>query len=272
MSAHTKSRPRWSWRRSRLSNAFGQLIFSVLAALAYFGIRHLSRSDPDVAMRHASSIRSVERHLGIHVENRLQGYVVPHHALVTFFNDVYIYGHWPVIAAGLVWLLWRHPAEFVLARNAMIFSGMIALVVFALYPVAPPRLADPATVDTVTLYSNAYRILQPTALTNAYAAMPSLHCGWDLVVALSLARMTTRRLIKVATALLPALMVVAVIVTGNHYILDAVAGDALVLTGIALARSYARRQGSAVVPVDGLAAGRAIQARPVRHGRDGVTG
>jgi hypothetical protein len=145
------------------------------------------------------------------------------------FNDIYIYGHWPVIAAVLIWMLNRQPEQFAHARNAMLVSGAIALIVFAVFPVAPPRLADPAMLDTVTLHTNAYRVLQPTAFTNAYAAMPSLHCGWDLIIGLSVARVARRRWVARAAALLPAAMVAAVIVTGNHYLLDAAAGDLLAL-------------------------------------------
>lgn len=227
--------------QSRVAQVAGEIALTAAGVLTYFGIRHLSHSDPGAAQRHARWIMTAERHLGIHHETWLQGRILPYAPLVTFFDDVYIYGHWPVIAVALGWLLLRHPVEFRVARTAMMVSGAVALAVFAFFPVAPPRLADPSIVDTVTLHSNAYRILQPPALTDAYAAMPSLHCGWDLVVALCVAKVATRRLTKTAMYLLPATMVAAVIVTGNHYILDAVAGDLLALSGLTVARRFEHR-------------------------------
>ena len=227
--------------RSRVVQVAGEIALTVAGVLTYFGIRHLSHSDPGAAMRNARYIMTAERRLGLHHETWLQGRILPYPPLVTFFDDVYIYGHWPVIAVALGWLLLRHPAEFRVARTAMMASGAVALGVFAFFPVAPPRLADPSIVDTVTLYSNAYRVLQPPALTDVYAAMPSLHCGWDLIVALCVARVATRRSTRTAMYLLPATMVAAVIVTGNHYILDAVAGDLLALSGLAFARRLEHR-------------------------------
>jgi hypothetical protein len=58
----------------------------------------------------------------------------------------------------------------------------MGLCVYTTYPVAPPRLAGMGFVDTITEQSSSYRVLQPPAFVNQYAAMPSLHVGWDLLV------------------------------------------------------------------------------------------
>lgn len=197
------------------------------AALLYFAVRHLTQGHRSVADRNARAVQEVERWLGLRQEARLQDMVSSHPSLVTFFDDVYIYGHWPVIAAGMLWLLFRHPAQFEVARNALLLSGGVALVIFALFPVTPPRLADPAMIDTVTAHSHAYRVLQPPAFTDNYAAMPSLHCGWDLIVGLSVARVFGTGWRATAARFAPLVMVAAVIFTANHYVLDAVVGDAL---------------------------------------------
>lgn len=80
----------------------------------------------------------------------------------------------------------KRPAAYSVFRNAFFISGTIGIIIFVLYPVAPPRLADVGVVDTVTMYSSSYRVLQPPAFVNQYAAVPSLHFGWDLLMGIAL--------------------------------------------------------------------------------------
>ena len=97
----------------------------------------------------------------------------------------------------------------------MLLSGAIGMVIFALWPVAPPRLADLGLVDTVTEYSRSYRVLQPPAFTNQYAAMPSLHMGWDLLIGLAIIVAASRLWVRVIGGLLPVLMGWAVVATAE---------------------------------------------------------
>jgi membrane-associated phospholipid phosphatase len=145
----------------------------------------------------------------------------------TLFNWIYIWGHWPVIAASLIWLATKHPAIFTRARNAMLLSGGIGVVVFVLFPVAPPRLAGIGMADTVTLTSHSYRILQPHMFTNQFAAMPSLHVGWNLLIGMALVTAARGLLLRVVGVLMPAGMAVATILTANHYIVDVLVGASL---------------------------------------------
>jgi hypothetical protein len=86
--------------------------------------------------------------------------------------------------------------------------------------VAPPRLAHLGLVDTVTERSQAYRILQPPAFVNQYAAMPSLHVGWDLLVGLTIVSAASATWLRMVGRLMPVLMAVATVATANHYLLD----------------------------------------------------
>ena len=113
---------------------------------------------------------------------------------------------------------------------------MIGVAIFALYPVAPPRLANVGLLDSVTRYSHAYRALQPRELTNIYAAFPSLHFGWDLLVGIALYRHATWRVVRIAGLAVPVAMALAVIATANHFVLDVPAGGAVALTGLLAAR------------------------------------
>jgi PAP2 superfamily/Glycerophosphoryl diester phosphodiesterase family len=128
-----------------------------------------------------------------HWEPALQDLTLRSNSLVTVANWIYIWGHWPVIIAVGAWLWLRRPSTYYLVRNAFLISGAIGLVIFATFPVAPPRLTDLSVVDTVTLHSNAYRVLQPPAFVNQYASVPSLHFGWDLLIGLALIHTASSR-------------------------------------------------------------------------------
>jgi membrane-associated phospholipid phosphatase len=217
--------------RSRLSFALAQAGIVVLGLFIYFRVRGLTESSADVARDHAHDIVALEQRLGINVEATLQSWVAPSEFLETIANWIYIWGHWPVIVATMLWLVWHHRAVFLRLRDAMLVSGALGMAVFVSYPVAPPRLADLGLIDTVTENSQAYRVLQPPAFVNQYAAMPSLHSGWDLLVGMAIVTAASSVVLKVVGYAMPILMAVAVVATANHYILDVVAGVALVLFG-----------------------------------------
>jgi membrane-associated phospholipid phosphatase len=201
----------------------------------YFRVRHLTEGSEAAAVAHAHDLVALERAVGLYVEQPLQSFVAPSEDLVTLANWVYIWGHWPVILVTMAWLMWRHQHEFVRLRDAMLISGGVGMLVFALYPVAPPRLAGLGFVDTVTQRSDSYRVLQPPAFTNQYAAMPSLHIGWDLLVGIAIISAASTVLLRAVGVALPVLMGLAVVATANHFVIDVVAGVALVLVSYAAA-------------------------------------
>ncbi len=212
-----------------------QVLLVFAAAIAYFGVRDLTQGDIEIAEGNAEGIVSLERALRIDWEGAFQDLIIGQDWLVNIANWVYIYGHWPVIGITLVWLFLRAPSEYRILRNAMFISGGIGLAIFALYPVVPPRLGILDIVDTVTQRSSSYRALQPPGLINRYAAMPSLHFGWNLLVGIVIWRATSGRLFHVVAVVMPVAMAYAVVVTGNHYVADVVAGAAVALIGFACA-------------------------------------
>lgn len=215
----------------RLTWVLRQLCWVLASIALYFGIRGLTAGDPGRAVQHAHQVLRLEQHLGLAWERTSQAATDGSDALVDVANWVYIWGHWPVIAIVLLCLaLWRRTI-YLRLRNAMMISGLIGMVVFATYPVAPPRLAALGLADTVTERSRAYRVLQPPAFVNQYAAMPSLHAGWDLLVGLALIAVAGPIVVRVVGVLLPTVMALAVVVTGNHYVLDVLGGILLALVG-----------------------------------------
>jgi membrane-associated phospholipid phosphatase len=212
-----------------------ELLLVVAGLLVYFGVRAATDDKAGVAVAHARSLMRLEHALGIARERDFQDLVIHHHWLVTLANWVYIWGHWPLIAVSAAWLFRRRFEAYRRMRTAIFISGAIGMIVFLAYPVAPPRLTGLGLTDTVTSYSHAYRALQPPSLIDRYAALPSLHFGWDLLVGLTLARFHPRTIVRILGALMPVAMGVAVVVTANHYVLDVIVGGIVSMIGLALA-------------------------------------
>ncbi len=207
-----------------------------LAALVYFAARGLIETRAGVAYEHANWIVSFERNIGIFHEAWFQSWIVGSNWRTDLANAIYIYGHWPVIAATLSWLLIRHRQAFQVYRSALLISGAIGIVFFVMFPLAPPRfLSGLGFVDTVSLHSEAYRVLQPPSLTNQYAAMPSLHVGWNLLMGIAIVTQARHLFWKAFGVAMPVAMYLATIVTANHYILDGIAGATVALIGLAIA-------------------------------------
>jgi hypothetical protein len=215
------------------------LIFG--AVLIYFGVRGLTEGNASAAVDRALGILRFEEAVGLDVELGLQRTFRGSRLLTTLANWVYIWLHWPVIAATLFWLHHRHRRDYYLLRNAMFISGALGLFVFALWPVAPPRLVGQGFVDTVTELSTSYRVLQPPALVNRYAAVPSLHVGWNLLVGVTLWRVARNPLLRLFAVCSPALMGLAVMATANHFLVDGIAGSAFALAGLGAATWLDRR-------------------------------
>lgn len=206
--------------------------------------------DVDLAFRHAEQIISIERAVGLYHEQSIQEAFLGNRAFIQLWNLFYGTFHFVVTAFAMVYLFVRHPARYPLWRNTLAFTTALALVGFALYPLMPPRLLDDCGpfgacasygfVDTLRDYGGLWSFDSgPVAeVSNQYAAMPSLHFGWSLWCCLALYSVLGNRIGKVLIALYPWLTLFAIIVTGNHYWLDA-AGGALVLgVGYLLARPF----------------------------------
>ena len=220
----------------RAHGVLGEALLVAVAALTYFGVRNLTAGAADEAFENARTIARLEQWAHLAWGPPLQERLVGHDLLVTLVNWIYIWGHWPVIATVAVLLYRRRRDRYVLLRNAMFFSGVGGFLFFALFPVAPPRLVDAGLVDTVTVHSDAYRALQPPGLTNQYAAFPSLHFGWNLLLGIVVWGSTRNALVRFLAVAGPAAMGAAVVVTANHYVVDVIGGLVLVLLAFLVTR------------------------------------
>ena len=236
-----------------------ELLIIIPAFLAYFLVRKVVEGRVSEAFSNGAKVIELERAVGIFWEPRLQEHILDFDLLVNLANWVYMWGHWPVIVLAAVWLFLMHRDAYHVYRNAFLISGAIGLIIFAAFPVAPPRFMEAwGFVDTVAENSSGYRVLQPPAFVNQYAAMPSLHFGWNLLVGVAIARYGSVPLLRLFGALMPAAMFVGIVLTANHYIIDGLAGGGLALLGlvtaIMLRRLYERGREADTGNLPGLAA------------------
>jgi hypothetical protein len=210
----------------------------VLYVLAFYGVYTLIRNRgiagdaPDLAFRHAKQVIHLERVLGSFHEATIQGWFLAQHWFISFWNVFYGTAHFAVTIFALVWLFRRDPQRYPLWRNTLMCATALALFGYAFYPLMPPRLlpASYGFVDTLKEIGGLWSFDSGTMqkLSNQYAAMPSLHFCWSTWCALVLYPMVDRRWLKVLVALYPAMTLFAIVVTANHYWLDA-AGGAVIL-------------------------------------------
>jgi membrane-associated phospholipid phosphatase len=210
-------------------------------ALLYFFVRDLSAGQEAAAFENASSIVSLQKTLGLDWEATLQQRVLDTDWIISAVNWIYIYGHFPLLFTVLVLLFGFSKRDFVTLRNALVASGVVGLVCFALYPVAPPRLFAPDQFfDSLGELSTSYQILQNPKVTNQFAAVPSFHVGWNLLAAIAVWRATRFRPLRLIAAVVPVLMMISVLLTANHWVLDIVAGVAVAMAGITGAKLFER--------------------------------
>jgi hypothetical protein len=214
------------------AEALREMGIFLLAYLVYFGVRAVTEGTTATAMHNAVDLIRLERRLGVAWEWAAQDVVVGSRLLTDATNAVYMYGHWPVIVIAGV-LLFRHRrSHYYRLRNACLLSGLVGLAIFALFPVAPPRLTDLPLVDTVTQQAEGYRQILPRELVNQYAAMPSFHAGWNVLLGIVVFRATRSWALRALAVAGPVAMVFAVLATANHFVVDVVAGVAIVLAGL----------------------------------------
>jgi PAP2 superfamily len=222
------------------------LIFAA-ALLVYQLSRALVVGKPSTAFENASGIINWEKGSGLFVEPTIQQWVLSHIQLTEALNWFYLYGHWTITPLFFIWLYKRRRRVYPYVRNAFLVANGIALIVFMVYPVAPPRLAGASDglVDTLSKISNVD--LHGGALSgwfNPHAAVPSMHFGYAVMigmVGLVLLRSWPLRLLAVAY---PVLVFFTITGTANHYILDSLAGGLTVAIGFIAVWAWMAARGS----------------------------
>ena len=175
------------------------------------------------AFDNAWEITRLEQAAGVFTEARLQDWFLDNGSgFVVFFNWFYVLGYWPIILPGAVFLYIRHPDIYKKHRTVALITFGIALVIYEVYPLAPPRMLPTlGFVDTINRFGpDEYHTASNTLFYNPYAAMPSLHIALPTVVCFGLVR-HGNVLRKILVFGYLGLMFTAIVVTGNHYYIDA---------------------------------------------------
>jgi hypothetical protein len=218
-------------------------------ALTLYGLYELARGlvGPDTAQAdaHAHRLVALERSLHLFVESNVQRTVQTLPGLTSLLGVAYLTLHLAVTAAVLLWLHRRQPEGFPFVRTALLLASGLALVGFLLYPTAPPRLAGVGIVDTVSGGRVDLNRGLVSSLYNPYAALPSTHVGYALIVAAGLLRHGRRLHVRTLGALYPPFVLLVIVATGNHFFLDAAAGALVAGLAAALAARLTRRPATA---------------------------
>ncbi|OIJ88838.1 hypothetical protein BIV25_35685 [Streptomyces sp. MUSC 14] len=196
--------------------------------------RQLATGHTAGAFRDAHRVWDLERTLHLPHENAVQSALLHGDTLVHIANTYYATVHFPATLAFLVWLYVRRPAHYLWARRVLAVVTTAALVLPFTFPLAPPRmLTGTGLIDTARVYGpSVYGPPSSDHLSNQFAAMPSLHFGWALMVAVGLIA-ATRSHWRWLFLLHPLITLVVIVGTANHYWLDAIVATAML--GIALA-------------------------------------
>jgi hypothetical protein len=222
-------RPRW----------WGELLVIAWLAWAYDSITNLAPVREALALAHARSILSFEQSLHLSPELSLNRWLIAHHTFAVALSNYYDNAHFVVTFGQLCWLWWKRADIYRPLRSSLVLINVIALVVFWRYPVAPPRLLVAHGFTDVVASTHALGSWHTGTLAsdaNQFAAMPSLHIAWAAWCTLVLWQLSSRMWVRVLAVLYPCLTAFAVLATGNHYLLDVLAGLATFGLAVALVR------------------------------------
>ena len=247
MHDHAERRRLWPTSREWLLFAT-QAILVAMVELGNDIVRgNLWRPDALEALHNARQVARFEAAHGLFVEPALQtffrhahhlfGFVLTWSDVVTIANDVYAFCHICVTLAVTAWIYVAHRSRFAFVRNVTLFTNLVALVAYEVYPMAPPRLTTGLVYHHhLFQFQDTMRHVLGTGTLNGtpigynpLSAMPSLHVAWAIIVGASLVLLARHPVLRAFGAIYPGLMALTVVVTANHYLMDAI-GAALAVS------------------------------------------
>ncbi|MEW6583803.1 MAG: phosphatase PAP2 family protein [Actinomycetota bacterium] len=217
-----------------------EVMLFVLGVLVYQGSRALVVGDAPDALANAADIVAWERSTGLFVETSIQEFVLTHLSLTKALNLFYLYGHYTITPIFFIWLYRKRRHWYPLVRNAFFTANGIALIVFMVFPVAPPRyLRSDGFIDTLRSISDID--LHAGSLAgwfNPYAAVPSMHFGYSLMIGLVLCFLIRSWPLRLVALVYPALVFLTITGTANHYVIDSMAGSLVIGTGFLMVSAW----------------------------------
>lgn len=260
-----RRRLRW-WREILLVIVLYEIYTLIRNTFGSNGNAINSAISPDavaIALGHAHDVIKIEKFFGLFFEPKLQQWYLglPGHGGIKVWNIYYGSFHFIIPIIALIWLFRRFPRDYAIWRNALVFTTLLALVGFSAFSLMPPRLLSyagefggcslPASIvhanprltchqfgliDTLATFGGLWSFGSNAMahVSNQFAAMPSLHIGWSTWSALVIAPRAKRRWVKVLATCYPFITLFCILVTANHYWLDAFGGLVVLATGTGL--------------------------------------
>ncbi|HEV7163047.1 MAG TPA: phosphatase PAP2 family protein [Solirubrobacteraceae bacterium] len=216
----------------------------------YDAVNNLAPLRLSAALGNARNLLHFEQTLGIAPEHALDRWLAAHYTLGLVLSDYYDNAHFLVTLSLLAWLWWRWADIYRPLRNSLVLVNLLGFIVFWRFPVAPPRmLAGFTDVVASTHAIGSWHTGALASQANELAAMPSLHISWAVWCTVAVWRMSERLWVRALATLYPCLTAVAVLATGNHFVLDIVGGLVAIALSLAIVglwgRYSARRDGGA---------------------------
>jgi hypothetical protein len=203
----------------------------LLFGIAYYGYRLVRGTVDDpigaaLAFQHSREIIHLEQSLGLFIEPSIQGWVGAHPPLLDIAAWMYLNVQFTVTMSCLVYIYLRHNSSFYFVRNMFAVAMWTANVGFMLFPAAPPRFfPEWGFTDAVANLTHiSHDSVAVNSLVNQYAAIPSMHVAFALMIAVPLARLSRHRVTRLFWTLYPFVVVFVIISTANHFVTDAVLG------------------------------------------------
>jgi PAP2 superfamily len=205
-----------------------QVALCVTAYGAYALVRGLVQGRATAAFQHAREMIQLERTTHLFVEPSIQAWAMGSHLLMDFSSWLYLNAQSSITIAALVYLYVRHNGSFYFVRNMFAIAFLIALVAYAVFPTAPPRfLPEWGFIDSVADFTGvhvSHASASMSTLFNPYAAVPSMHVAFALMIGWPLASLSRTLPAKILWRLYPLLIAFVIVATANHFLLDAVLG------------------------------------------------
>jgi hypothetical protein len=211
--------------------------------VAYEGSRTLAEGDRYVAMRNALDVRRAQDLLGINWERAIQDWALNGPDIVmAIANWTYFNCQFTTTYALLLFIYFRRNHAFYFIRNALLTTSFAGLVGYILLPTAPPRmLGGLGFVDTLQQTSVNHQTSIVSFFSNPYAAMPSLHTAYAIIIGCAGVLVFAHPAIRALWVGYPAVVIFSIVATANHWLLDAAVGAFVAL--FALLFAFAANRG-----------------------------
>jgi len=209
-------------------DALRQISLFAAVWFAYKLVRGLVEGDANAAFAHARDVITLETKLHLFVEPSVQAWASGSHLLMVLASWLYVNAQTTITLTALLYLYLRRNSSFYFVRNMFMIAMAIALVGYIVFPTAPPRfMPEYGFIDTVSDLTGVHVSHTSglmTTLINPYAAVPSVHVAFALMVGWPLAKLSKHSVVRIVWAVYPFLIAFVIIVTANHFIFDALLG------------------------------------------------